>query len=362
MLEDITKPASLDVLTPNIQLNYKDYIQIQTDSNNITGHIIYQAKLNTTDETHHIRAFNSNSTMPHKNMNQAITLFLQETLRLCYLNPEAIIKETFEFYDNKICYAMKPIAALTDEINGETGTNSLQQQPPEELKTNSYVDKEDQLLDLRKYLEDPNPLKITTIELPEKNIGAEGAQSLSKINSWLNLTTLDLQSNNIGEEGAIALSRNNSWVNLTALDLEKNGIGAAGAIALSKNSAWTKITALNLYYNNIGSEGAAALSQNSSWTNLTMLNLQSNKIRDKGARELSTNSSWKNLRTLNLQWNDIGDEGAVALSSNTSWTELMTLNLQWNYIGDEGTEALNKNKAWAKLELLDLQGNTPMTI
>src|SRR4051812_20418838 len=106
----VTKKKTVgDALTPKIMLSYSDFIQLETGNEETAGYFLFQAKSLLNQEIHHIRAFNLNSNSAQQSINQAITIFLQETLRLCSLQPDAIVLDTFEFYNNKICYAVKPI-------------------------------------------------------------------------------------------------------------------------------------------------------------------------------------------------------------------------------------------------------------
>jgi len=115
---------------------------------------------------------------------------------------------------------------------------------------------------------------LTSLNLWENGIGAEGARALA---SLTNLTSLNLGDNGVGAEGARALA---SLTNLTSLDLWKNGIGDEGARALA---ALTNLTSLSLWENDIGDEGARALV---ALTNLTALDLRGNRIGAEGARAL----------------------------------------------------------------------------
>jgi hypothetical protein len=76
----------------------------------------------------------------------------------------------------------------------------------------------------------------------------------ASIANLVNLTSLDLKDNRIGAEGAQALS---GLVNLTSLDLWRNGLGDMGVHALK---GLLNLTSLNLQGNRIGAEGAQALS------------------------------------------------------------------------------------------------------
>lgn len=116
----ITKKNSVgDALTPKIILSYSDFIRIDTENEETAGYFMFQAKSILNQEIHHIRAFNLNSNTAQQHINQTITIFLQETLRLCSMCPDAVLLDTFEFSNNKICYAVKPI---TSPINSSLQT------------------------------------------------------------------------------------------------------------------------------------------------------------------------------------------------------------------------------------------------
>jgi Leucine-rich repeat (LRR) protein len=87
----------------------------------------------------------------------------------------------------------------------------------------------------------------------------------------LNLTSLDLRNNSIGAEGALALK---SLVNLTNLNLARNDIGAEGVQALK---GLVNLSRLDLARNDTGAEGAQVLK---GLVNLTTLNLVDNGIGD----------------------------------------------------------------------------------
>ena len=110
MNTEYTKIASLG-LTPDIKSNYADFSLLDGIPDHC-GYFTFKAKSKMTGETHHIRAFNLNSSSAQQNHNQATTLFLKETLRLSSIHPETIIQDTFEFRDSKICYALKPMYSL----------------------------------------------------------------------------------------------------------------------------------------------------------------------------------------------------------------------------------------------------------
>ena len=206
---------------------------------------------------------------------------------------------------------------------------------------------------------------LTTLNLSDNSIFDEGATSLSQalaVNT--SLTTLDLSLNYIGAEGAFSLSQALAVsTSLTTLDLSENSIGDEGATSLSQALAVnTSLTTLNLSDNSIGDEGATSLSQALAVnTSLTTLDLSHNSIDDEGPTSLSQALAVNiSLTTLNLSFNSIGAEGATslfqALAVNTSLT---TLDLSHNSIGDEGATSLSQALAVnTSLTTLNLSGNS----
>ena len=179
--------------------------------------------------------------------------------------------------------------------------------------------------------------QLTSLNLDDNQIGAEGAASLAALSQ---LTSLVLSGNVIGDKGAASLA---ALTQLTSLNLGGNQIGAEGAASLA---ALTQLTSLDLWGNEIGEEGAAVLA---ALTQLTSLDLGDNEIGDEGAAALA---ALYQLTTLDLGGNnEIGDEGAAALAA---LCQLTTLDLSGNQIGDEGAVAL---AALSQLTILDLSGN-----
>ena len=181
-----------------------------------------------------------------------------------------------------------------------------------------------------------NLTTLTSLDLANNDIGADGAQALKGL---INLTSLDLRSNGIGDEGAQALK---GLVNLTSLDLTNNRIGDEGAQALK---GLFNLTSLDLIHNDIGAEGAQALK---GLVNLAYLGLSFNEIGAEGAQALD---GLVNLTSLDLPYNGIGAEGARALDGLVNLT---SLNLWANGIGDEGAQAL---EGLVNLTSLDLANN-----
>ena len=159
---------------------------------------------------------------------------------------------------------------------------------------------------------------VSSLDLSENSIGAEGANSLSQALRENNfLTSLNLSKNSIGDEGANSLSQaleENDF--LTSLDLSFNSISDKGAKSLFQALKVNySLTSLNLSDNSIGYEGAKSLSrvlrEN---TSLTSLNLSWNSISDKEASSLSQVLRRNTSPTLKLSFDRIEDEEANSLS------------------------------------------------
>jgi Leucine-rich repeat (LRR) protein len=131
---------------------------------------------------------------------------------------------------------------------------------------------------------------LTSLDLTDNSIGAEGAQALKNL---VNLTSLGLWNNSIGDEGAQALK---GLTELTSLDLTDNSIGAEGAQALK---GLVKLTSLYLTDNRIGDEGAQALK---GLVKLTSLGLSGNQIGAEGAQALK---GLVKLTSLDLTFNEL---------------------------------------------------------
>ena len=127
-----------DSLTPKIKLNYSDFSRIEAGSENTVGYFTFQARSLINQEIHHIRAFNLSSHSVQQDKNQATTIFLQETLRLCSLQPDILILNSFEFYNNKICYAMKPITSPVSPSTPNLNISSILKGLLEDLKHLSH--------------------------------------------------------------------------------------------------------------------------------------------------------------------------------------------------------------------------------
>ena len=219
--------------------------------------------------------------------------------------------------------ADKPYRARTEE--NTKSCNAIRELPPALFGSLPELSKlhleHNRLTGLPKAVEQLS--QLTSLDLRENALGAEGVRALS---SLVSLTSLDLGENAVGAEGARALS---GLVNLTSLDLIGNGLGVEGVRALT---GLINLTSLALGWNGLGDEGAHALSN---LVNLNSLNLGGNRLGAEGARVLA---GLVNLTNLNVRANHIGAEGARAISGLVN---LANLNLGGNRLGAEGARALS---------------------
>lgn len=109
MIRSLLKKSIPTILTDSIAASYFDTKFDNTVDYSNKGYIEIPAKSKSTGETHIIRALNPDSTLAKEAPNLAKRAFLQETLRLCTICPDAILIDTFEIDEYRICYAMNPI-------------------------------------------------------------------------------------------------------------------------------------------------------------------------------------------------------------------------------------------------------------
>jgi len=175
---------------------------------------------------------------------------------------------------------------------------------------------------------DRNNYKLTSLNLAQNNITAEGVKQLADAlkHSECKLTELNLGTNNITDEGAkqLAVALMHSECKLTDLNLDSNNITDEGAkqLAVALMRSECKLTYLNLMSNNITAEGAKqlAVALMHSECKLTNLDLAGNNITDEGAKQLAValmHSECK-LTELNLILNNITDEGKKLLDKARS--------------------------------------------
>jgi Ran GTPase-activating protein (RanGAP) involved in mRNA processing and transport len=256
---------------------------------------------------------------------------------------------------------------------------------------------------------------LTTLNLGDNNIGANGAGALSKVllrARSSTLTSLDLSDNLLNEEAvesiatmledgapvplkklfmagigelrteedhagcqrlAAGLSTN---MLLVELDLSRNGIDDEGATAIAEglqDGGRCGLTHLVLSENLIGEEGATALAQLVRDVHMPLhtLKLGQNAIGDAGVKALAEALKVDiQLKVLGVQQNSIKEAGGVAIGQALVYNRsLQRLYMQQNSIGDEGSVALSqtlrsKNNILKELHVqqnnLGLQGITSL--
>lgn len=167
-----------------------------------------------------------------------------------------------------------------------------------------------------------NRFKVEKCELPENDIGWEGANSIGlALKANVHLTSLNMDKNPLGDEGVAALADGLRWNgHLSDLSLEYCGIGCYGAGALAQDvvaNDYCRLTNLSLKGNEIEPEGVASiadsLKQN---TTLTAINLADTGMGDSPiSRDAMREALVRHptLVSLDLNLNAIGAEGGQML-------------------------------------------------
>jgi uncharacterized protein (TIGR02996 family) len=198
---------------------------------------------------------------------------------------------------------------------------------------------------------------LTTLDLRQNSLGAEGMAMLADSPNLASLTHLDVRSNNIRDTGAKAVAESPHLRRLTVLDLAGNGIGGPGLQALATSDNLDRLRTLNLAGNFIGGDSVRALAESAHLGRLAHLDLSDAYLEETSAGVLAESANLACLRTLQLQKNLLGDTGARALSQSPHLKRLTTLNLNDNRIAKAGAEALAAAPHWRHLRQLDLRGN-----
>jgi Leucine-rich repeat (LRR) protein len=139
-----------------------------------------------------------------------------------------------------------------------------------------------------------NLVRLSSLNLCEVGIRAEGAIALSKAKALKNLCSINLSNNEIGDEGAIAIARSETLKNLRHLDLCRNSIGDSGAKEIAWSSTLSGLHALNIARNRIGVDGARTISESKTLKNLFFLNLLANRISDQEAKTIAGSRTLEN--------------------------------------------------------------------
>ena len=100
-------------IPPKLRLAYTDFKFIQQT----VSYRLYEAKSRNSDTIHTIRVLDPTTQFVSDNHDLAATLFIQELLRLHYVQPEAVLTNTFEISKNgqQIAYASLPYHPLNHQ-------------------------------------------------------------------------------------------------------------------------------------------------------------------------------------------------------------------------------------------------------
>mgnify|MGYP000844791127 FL=1 len=155
------------MVPPRLSLEYESINFVSKTS----YYKIYEAISIPDKKPHIIRALDLDSELFQKNPNQATTLFIQELLRLFCINPELVPIQSFESYDGRIAYAMKPYDSLENQIGAAA------------LDTKIGFEKliKDVIAENEFFLKN---LKFNSIELTLQNLCREKATDTWFVSDW----------------------------------------------------------------------------------------------------------------------------------------------------------------------------------
>lgn len=123
MLSDIEfQEFQTSLFTPNIKATYSDF-QLISEA---TTFKVFQAKSKDSFQFHTIRVLDIESKDVKQNRDNAVTLFLQEVLRVCITQPELVIIEEFEISEEKIAFVTKPYTTLQNLAKEANKVKELQ--------------------------------------------------------------------------------------------------------------------------------------------------------------------------------------------------------------------------------------------
>lgn len=191
---------------------------------------------------------------------------------------------------------------------------------------------------------------LATLALAGNGLGRRGAEALAA--SDLPLTSLDLGDNDIQAEGAAALASSPALGGLLRLDLRGNALGSDGAGAIAVSRTLVALESLDLGHNSIGPSGAAALALAPHVGSLRTLSLAQNSLGLRGLELLLSSNRFGSLEALDLSSNDFGAQGAMALASSPFARRLKVLDVSDNRLGDAGLAALLGAPALSRLRAL----------
>lgn len=122
-------PTSDFAMTPRLKLAYTNFGYVSTG----TSYKLFKAQPYDSEEFHMIRVFDTSIKFAQENFNLAATLFIQELLHLCSLQPESVFINTFEICEegHKMAYATRSCVSLSSQLADETGKTSIDPKSPE---------------------------------------------------------------------------------------------------------------------------------------------------------------------------------------------------------------------------------------
>ena len=106
-------------VTPKLIATYPSFKLISQTS----SYQILEAFLPNTNQKHTIRALDIHSKFVQQYWNIAATLFIQELLRLVYIQPEAVLIESFEICNERMAFASLPYEPLRCESQNHAELN-----------------------------------------------------------------------------------------------------------------------------------------------------------------------------------------------------------------------------------------------
>jgi hypothetical protein len=187
------------------------------------------------------------------------------------------------------------------------------------------------------------------------------------------LTSINLSENNLGADGAkalaLAIRDSNPLTSLKSINLSGNSLRAYGARMFVQGGAFKgSLTSINLKNNALGEEGARRLALAIKSSNLTSINLSGNNLcydeigsyNVNGIKGIAGALSVRDSPTsIDLAWNNIGAAGADALVKGGAFKgSLTSINLGANNLGPEGAQALVDGGAFrGSLTSIDLSNN-----
>jgi len=102
-------------IPPKLKFTYGDFKPISETS----SYKVFEAKPRNSTQKHMIRILDNTKEFVNKNYDNVATLFIQELLRLQYVQPDSILINTFEISENgkQIAYATLPYVPLSFQLD-----------------------------------------------------------------------------------------------------------------------------------------------------------------------------------------------------------------------------------------------------